>query len=149
MFSIFWCRKGIITYDFCEKGTTINATYFSQLVAECKRKKRKSPNMPLWLLIDNAPVHSACISQETIAKCGFTSLRHPPYSPDIAPSDFYLFNYMKKHLRGHHFSTADDLKEAVVNYLSSLEESFFVAAFDDLVKRWKKLVANEGGYIEK
>ena len=75
---------------------------------------------------------------------------HPPYSPDIAPSDFYLFNHLqKKRFRGRHFTTADNLKDFVEDYLLSLEESFFTAVFDDLVHRWKKLVANQGGYIEK
>ena len=43
------------------------------------------------LLHDNAPVHASAVSKEAIRKAGFTELPHPAYSPDLAPSDYYLF----------------------------------------------------------
>ena len=89
------------------------------------------------------------ITQETISKCGFERLDHPPYSPDIAPSDYFLFNHLKKHLRGRVFACVDDLKDCASVFLLSQNSQFFASAFDDLIVRWNKLITVQGSYIEK
>ena len=57
----------------------------------------------MLLLHDNAPAHRSVIAQQTIRDCGFIQLGHPAYSPDLAPSDYYLFRHLKKYLRGIRF----------------------------------------------
>jgi len=47
----------------------------------------------------------------TIQNAGFELLRHPPYSPDLTPSDFYLFPKLKEFVKGHKF--ADDKKKGI------------------------------------
>src|SRR5258705_3368092 len=61
------------------------------------------------LLHDNAPVHTAAISKSAVRDCGLQELDHPPYSPDLAPSDYYLFSKLKKDLRGRKFHSDEDL----------------------------------------
>jgi hypothetical protein len=39
-----------------------------------------------------------------IEELGFTLMPQPPYSPDLAPCDFFLFSYLKQHLEGKHFA---------------------------------------------
>ena len=56
--------------------------------------------------------------------CGLTALSHPPYSTDLAPTDIYLFTYLKKHFRGNRFNTKDDLKEEVTNWLNEKPSDF-------------------------
>jgi histone-lysine N-methyltransferase SETMAR len=68
------------------------------------------------LLHDNAPVHMSAKSQAAIRQCGFQQLNHPPYSPDLAPSDYFLFRVMKKFLRGKRFSSDEEVKEAVMTW---------------------------------
>ena len=54
-----------------------------------------------WILHqDNAPAHRAIATQETIAQLGIEIMPHPPYSPDLAPCDFYLFPQVKKKFVG-------------------------------------------------
>ena len=60
------------------------------------------------LLHDNAPAHMARVAQDI----GFRQLSHPPYSPDPAPSDFYLFHYLKKNLHGSRFYDDNEIKQA-------------------------------------
>ncbi len=79
----------------------------------------------------------------------FTVLPHPPYSPDLAPSDFYLFRHMKKALRGQHFSDGDSLKGFVENWFESHPQSFFREAICWLHRRWMKTVDADEFYIEK
>ena len=68
-------------------------------------------NVPLWLLPDNAPIQKAAVTESDVRNAGLTLVQHPPYSPDLAPSDFWLFNHLKKHLRGHHFDTDQESVE--------------------------------------
>jgi histone-lysine N-methyltransferase SETMAR len=52
-----------------------------------------------------APAHRALATQKKLAYLGFHCLVHPPYSPDLAPSDYHLFLGLKKQLKDRHFSS--------------------------------------------
>lgn len=149
MLSVFWDHQGILLIDFADKTVKLNAAYYSKLLENVRSRRRKSRNTPIWYLHDNAPIHTAEVSKSTIDKCSFTALRHPPYSPDLAPSDFWMFRHLKKHLAGQMFQNKDDLKLAVEDFFENCGPDFFKKPFDDLVVRWKKCVDNFGGYIEK
>ena len=58
-------------------------------------------------------------------ECGFEILPHPPYSPDLALSDYYLFPKLKSVLRGKRFETNNDVIEAVDAFLRIQQSSFF------------------------
>ena len=77
------------------------------------------------LLHDNAPVHISAKSQAAIQQCGFQQLSHPPYSPDLAPSDYFLFRVMKKFLRGKRFPSDEEVKEAVTTWFEEQSKDFF------------------------
>ena len=65
-------------------------------------------------------VHKCNIVQAAIQKVGFVELNHPAYSPNIAPSDYYLFSNLKKFLRGKKFSVDDETVDTVEYYLNKL-----------------------------
>ena len=58
-------------------------------------------------------------------RCSFELLPHAPYSPHLAPSDFYLFPKLKSHIRVHHFQSADDVTDPVSEYLEAQDAAFF------------------------
>jgi histone-lysine N-methyltransferase SETMAR len=62
---------------------------------------------------DNARPHTAKLSAQYFAENRMKSAPHRPYSPDLAPSDFYLFGYVKRCLAGISFEDADQLLAAV------------------------------------
>jgi histone-lysine N-methyltransferase SETMAR len=70
-------------------------------------------------------VHISAKSQAAIRQCGFQQLNHPPYSPDLAPSDYFLFRVMNKFLRGKRFSTDEKVKEAVTTWFEGAVKRFF------------------------
>ncbi|GBM35067.1 hypothetical protein AVEN_203230-1 [Araneus ventricosus] len=70
-------------------------------------------------------------------------------SPDLAPSDFHLFEPLKKHLAGRHFRTDAEVQETVVEWLRDLDPDFFYAGFDRSVYRWHKCFNDYGDYVEK
>jgi [histone H3]-lysine36 N-dimethyltransferase SETMAR len=149
MLTVFWDSHGILKVDFLEKGATINSAYYVALLRDVRRSHRKPRGIPLWLLHDNAPIHTSHQTKAAVDDCGFELVSHPPYSPDLAPSDFALFKHLKNELKGHRFESTDVLKEKVLDVLNSLPSIFFKNAFSELVDRWRKCVDVHGSYIEK
>ena len=104
------------------------------------------------LLHDNAPLHMSAKSQAAIRQCGFKQLNHPPYSPDLAPSDYFLFRVMKKFIRGKRFSSDEEVKEAVTTWFEEQSKDFFFfprGGIKSLQQKWAKCIELLGDYIEK
>jgi histone-lysine N-methyltransferase SETMAR len=83
--------------------------------------------------------HRPC-NNRSINKFGWDTVTHPPYSPDIAPSDYHLFPELKKHLGGTHFRTGDELKEEVLSYLHSAAGEFYNSGIKKMVHRMQKCI---------
>ncbi len=96
MLTAFWNVGGII---FLDRGETVTGAYYGELVRQVRSKVRKPRGLPHWFLQDNAPVLTCRTAMEKINSAGFELVQHPPYSPDLAPSDYCLFNELKRHLR--------------------------------------------------
>jgi len=92
-------------------GQTVNhACYKDVLERLQKRVQQVQTDIAAdWLLHhNNAPAHTALSIREFLAKKNIPLLPHPPYSPDLAPCDFYLFSKLKLKLKGHHFGTMEN-----------------------------------------
>lgn len=102
--SVFWDSRGVIMVDYIEKGKSITGEYYSSLLTRLHKKivetRDKKFSKEVLFLQDNAPAHKSRIAMNTIHDLGFKTLDHPPYSPDLAPSDYYLFPQLKKNLKG-------------------------------------------------
>ena len=101
------------------------------------------------MLHDNARPHTVAHTADTLRDLKFEVLKHPPYSPDLAPSDFHLFGPMKEHLRRHKFADDDKIMEAVQSWLKAMPKSFFLDGICKPVDRCTKCVAKQGDYVEK
>ena len=88
MLSVFW--DAIIMVDFAEANVTLNSVYYCNMLKQARSRRRKTRNCNLWLLHDNAPIHSASRVNETLDNCSLKKMSHPAYSPDLAPSDFFV-----------------------------------------------------------
>jgi histone-lysine N-methyltransferase SETMAR len=91
---IFWDQDGIFLIDYFPKGQTINAECYSSLLVQLKdilkEKCRRKVTKVFLFLHDNAPVYRALATQKKLTYLGFQCLDHPPYSPDLAQSDYHL-----------------------------------------------------------
>jgi hypothetical protein len=65
------------------------------------------------------------MSSELLRRYNREVLDHPPYSPDLAPSDFNLFGPLKKHLGGRRFATDGEVQQAVMSWRQALDTDFF------------------------
>jgi len=74
---------------------------------------------------------------------------HPPYSPDLAPSDFHLFGPLKDALLGTRFEDDKSVICAVRTWLRQQEMSWYREGMHALVSYWHKTVDIDGDYVEK
>ena len=93
--------------------------------------------------------HKSLVAMSAVHDCGFELIDHPPYSPDLAPSDYFLFPNLKKHLAGKRYDSDDDVISAVEDFFEGQEENFYATGIRALQHRWKKCVDRRGDYVEK
>lgn len=153
MCTVFWDRKGVLLVDFLTRGDTINAAAYCETLQKLRRaiqnKRRGMLSAGVVLLHDNARPHTANRTQDLITSFGWEQLDHPPYSPDLAPSDYHLFLHLKKHLAGQRHSDDDEVKTFVKQWLSNQAASFFDDGIQKLVPRYDKCLNCNGNYVEK
>ncbi|GFW09020.1 histone-lysine N-methyltransferase SETMAR [Trichonephila clavipes] len=102
-------EKGPVYYKLLKQGETINADlYCNQLDKLNAVIKQKRPAVASRKGIvfhhDNARPHTAMVTHQKLNALGWEVLGHPPHSPDIAPSDYYLFRSMQNYLTGKNSS---------------------------------------------
>ena len=79
---------------------------------------------------------------------GIKTVPQPPYSPDFAPCDFWLFSKLKEKLRGCQYDTIEEMKEAVMKIIDMLTQEDFHGAFQKLLEWYNKCIAAGGDYFE-
>ena len=139
--------------DYLERGHTVTGDYYAQELKQLretiKKNRRGKLRSGVVMSQDNAPCHTCRVAMAAAKECGFEILPHPPYSPDLAPTDYYLFPKLKSVLRGKRFETNNDVIEAVDAFLRVQKFSFFYEGIAKLEDRWNKCVMAEGEYFEK
>lgn len=152
MATIFWDAKGIILIDYLQRGTTINGEYYAFLLEKMVAKVRESrPSLQrkkILLLHDNAPAHTAKVVTQKIQELHLQTVPHPPYSPDLAPSDFFLFERLKNSLAGTTFERDEEVVMAVNGFFDNKTSDFFSNGIKQLVDRWTRCIDNLGEYFE-
>ena len=89
------------------KKSTITVAYYANLLDQLRtvirEKRRGKLSKGILLQLDNARVHTCKTAMDTVERNGYELIPHPAYSPDLAPSDYFLFPNLKKNIRGRHF----------------------------------------------
>ena len=93
---------------------------------------------------DNAPVNNSILVTDYLTKMGIKTVPHPPYSPYLSPSDFWLF----PKLIGCRYETIEETKEAVTKVIDTLTQEGFLGAFNKLLERYNKSITSGGDYFE-
>lgn len=154
MLCIWWDQLGVVYYELLKPNETITgALYRTQLmrlsrVLKEKRAHYYSRHDKVILLHDNARPRVAAPVKTYLETLNWEVLPHPLYSPDIAPSDYYLFRSMAHGLSEQHFTSYEDTKNWVDLWIASKDEAFFRRGIRMLPERWEKVVASDGQYFE-
>ena len=98
---------------------------------------------------DNAPCHKSLAAMAKLNELSFELLPNPPYSPDLAPSDCYLFAELKKMLQGKRFYSNEEVITEMNAYLEAKDELFYKKDIEMLEKRWTDCVAFEGDHVDE
>ena len=108
----FFDSTGMIYMHWVPTRLTVNNDYYVEVLRGLrKRFSRKRPALfksGQWHFHqDNAPVHNSILVTDYLTKMGITTVPHPPYRPDLAPSDFWLFPELKEKHRGCRYETIE------------------------------------------
>lgn len=151
MATIFWDSKGIILLEFLEKGSTITGQYYSELLDRFDEKLKGTRThlaKEKVLFHHNAPAYSSGVFTAKSHELHYELLPHPPYSPDLAPCDFFLFPDMKTWLADKTFSLNEVIVETEIHF-EQFDKSYFLEGLKKWQERWEKCIALRGDYIEK
>jgi histone-lysine N-methyltransferase SETMAR len=148
MLSVWWGARGLIYHEFLLEGTMITADIYRRQLRELKAAviSKYGENEEVYYLVDNARPHIARSVKQELAGYGWTILPHPPYSPDLAPSDYWLFSHLQRHLDGQNFNSKSDLEKAVTSFLTSQKPEFWKKGIHKLPQLWQQVILKMGEY---
>lgn len=118
--------------------------YKAQMCRSKEGVQQKRPNREgqVILLHHNARPHSASIVKATLQELEWEVLLHPPYYPDLAPSDYHLFRSLSNGMRNFIFANEEKMKKWLGNFPETREEGFYKRGIEKLVERWEKVAYN-------
>jgi histone-lysine N-methyltransferase SETMAR len=152
MLTIVWNPSGLHVIDVLPKGTKFNAGHNVSNVlsplAIWRRTQMRRSTRKLIVHADNARPHTATIISSFMEQNGMERTIHPAYSPDLAPSDFYLFGDVKQMLVGCEFTDLDELIHAINALLTAIEKVTLEEVFLAWTTRLTQCAALDGVYAE-
>ncbi|KAK6760962.1 hypothetical protein RB195_022145 [Necator americanus] len=118
---------GIYRFELLPDSTTVTAeVYCAQLQRLAENIRKEHPKLDnVRLLHDNARPHIAKKTSQKILKLGWEVLQHPPYSPDLTPSDYHLFRSLQHHLEEKQYDDRDHLENDLRAFFASKSLEFY------------------------
>lgn len=153
LMTVFFDYNGVVHSEFLPDGQTANREYYLQVmerVREAIRKKRPElwQNNSWILHHDNAPSHTALTVCQFLAESSTNIIGQPPYSPDMAPCDFFLFPKLKIPLRGRRLESVEAIKKDLLEELEAIPLTAYSKCMEDWINRWHMCIASNGEYFE-
>ena len=96
---------------------------------------------------DNARPHVSLMTRQKLLQLDWEVLIHPPYLPDIAPLDFYLFRSLQNSLNGKNFNSLGDCKRHLEQFFAQKDKKFWGDGIMKLPEKWQNLVEQKGEYV--
>ncbi|CAH2089378.1 unnamed protein product [Euphydryas editha] len=76
------------------------------------------------------------------------TIRHPPYSPDLVPTDYHFFRDLDNFLREKKFASQDAVQNAFTQFVESRSPELYRKGINDLPIRWQQCIDNNGNYFD-
>ncbi len=154
MLIVFWNLQGVIHREFVADGKGVDRHVYLRTMRELHEKlHRRRPDFwrrqSFWLHHDGAPIHRADIMVNFLQANNTKILPHPPYSLDLAPSNYFLFARLKNNMTGITFDSVDKLKQCVDFELGQIAQWEYAHAMrDSWSKHLQQCVDHKGHYFE-
>jgi transposase len=97
---------------------------------------------------DNVRPHVSTRVKQYMEEHGLRTAPHPPHSPDRAPSDFFLFGYVKRALQGSEFQTVEEILAVVVGILNAIPTETLISTFHEWIRRLQICIDTHGESVE-
>jgi transposase len=101
-----------------------------------------------FLQHNNAPSRNTTIDKQFLVRKTLPFFTTPPYSPDLAPADYFRFPKVKFSLKGRHFSTISDIQNNVTSELKSITAAEFYGGIQKFYNRANRCIELGGLYVE-
>jgi hypothetical protein len=138
MLITFSDKQGVTHKEFVPEGQRVNSAFYVEVIgrllnriSEVRSQFRAEGSW--FLLHDNAPSHSALVVKTFLTKHG-AETSHPPYSPELASPDFFLFATVKTALKGKRFQDVEDIKKNVTAELNAVLWRPLLTVFKNVLK---------------
>ena len=135
-----WCIM-----SSCQKVLRSIRNITLKLYAVCVKQYEKTP---AFVAKQFLTAHTSLLIRDFLDKNNIVIVSQPPYSPDLASCDFFLFQKLKKPMKGRRFATIEEIKTASLEELKAIQKSAFQKWFEDWKKRWHKSIISKGDYFE-
>jgi hypothetical protein len=154
MFTVIWRIDGFHVIDLMTEQHSYNTQYFLSRVLEpllfavfpdvCKPHCR-------WLSfhLHNYRIPGSKVSVHFFAENSIIPVPHPPYSPDLAPSDFWFFGHMKAALAGQQFSGSENLLSDSQEFMSEIQRSELELVFHHWIERVQWVLDKDEDYFHE
>jgi transposase len=151
--TVFWNPNGLYVNRFLERSTSVNSAYFAEYVVRDiefvpalqttrQQKKKFIPHM------SNSPGHKSRMIIEEIESLHLTLAPHPTYSPDLAPSDFFLFGYLKQKMIGIDFESPQGLIDWIQLIFEAIPRDVLENVFESWLRRVQDCMNTKWSYIK-
>jgi transposase len=129
------------------KGSTFNTEYYrDNILAALTQLQPEDDGRKLVAHADNARAYTAQKCRTFCEENGLRLTPHPPYSSDLAPPDFFLFDYVKERLKGMVFPSYEELLDAICEVVTGIDSETLTAVFEHWMERLEWLSKNNGDY---
>ena len=154
MVAVFVAKRGHVVTVPLETQRTVTAHWYvdqclPKVLSAVSDRRPRTRHRGLLLHQDNAPAHRANQTRQFLEEQGVQEVGHPPYSPDLAPCDFFVFPHVKSKLRGIRFESPEAAVQAFIDGVESIPSSAWADCFAKWFQRMERCIQCNGEYFEK
>ena len=125
----------MIDWELLPTDSTITVEVYCEQLDRVEEKLQGKQDK-VYFLHDNARPHIPTSTHQKLLELGWSVLPHPPYSPDLVPTDYQLFRSLTNHLSEKRFGDEDDLKMNLNNFFNQKPKQFYEHGILSLPERW-------------
>jgi histone-lysine N-methyltransferase SETMAR len=154
MLTVIWGVDGFHVVDLMTSQRSFDSQYFVDNImvplVEKVYPEGWNPHAPrLHLHLDNCRVHFSKVTEQFVSQNHISRVAQPAYSPDLAPSDFWLFGHLKTSLAGRMFDEPGELLDGIRSFLEEVRPSELQIVFSHWVERVRWVLGNNGDYYHE
>ena len=145
MWYIWWDWKGVLYREPLLENQTVNSKKYcsqlDQLKATLNKKHPELVNRKCIIFHQyNARPRVSLMTRQKLLQVGSEVLIHPPYSPDIIPSDFHFFQSLQNSLNGKTFNSLEECKRYLQQFFAQKNKKFLEDGIMKLPEKWQKVM---------